>query len=85
MYENFIFKCFILQQKLKSIEKSIPIWEQELFEFDILTSFARFRIENPSSRFVSNEEKLQILNIETWRKYPFYFNLLKNIIFFIFQ
>ncbi len=49
--------CFILQVKLKSIEKNLSIWEQELFEFDLLASFARFRAENPSSRFLTEKDR----------------------------
>ncbi len=49
--------CFLLQIKLKSIEKNLLIWEQELYEFDLLASFARFRAENPSSRFLTDKDR----------------------------
>ncbi|APJ03614.1 MutS-related protein [Silvanigrella aquatica] len=49
--------CFILQFKLKSVQKNLPEWENDLYEFDLLASFARFHNENPTSRFITQEER----------------------------
>lgn len=49
--------CFIIQLKIKSVERNLPIWEEELHEFDLYSSFARFHLENPKSHFLSNEER----------------------------
>jgi hypothetical protein len=49
--------CFVIQLKLKSIEKKLPIWEEELYEFDLLSSFARFHLENSMSHFLTEEER----------------------------
>lgn len=49
--------CFLLQNKLKKLQSFISIWKEELYEFDLLASFARFQIENPSSRFLNDHDR----------------------------
>ncbi|KAB8033701.1 MutS-related protein [Fluviispira multicolorata] len=51
--------CLILQLKIKNFSATLKVWENELYEFDVIASFARFASENPNSRFVTLSERKQ--------------------------
>jgi hypothetical protein len=51
--------CTLLQFKINSLKQLLAVWEEELCEFDVLTSFARFHRENKSTHFVTAQERQQ--------------------------
>lgn len=49
--------CLLVERKIKKLDKDIIKWENELHYFDLICAFARFKIENPKSRFLSSDER----------------------------
>ncbi|WP_158997684.1 MutS-related protein [Pigmentibacter ruber] len=54
--------CFFLEKRIRNMQAEIETWEKELYLFDLLCSFARFKIENPESKFISLAERLSVDN-----------------------
>jgi hypothetical protein len=49
--------CLLLQWKLSSLKSQFPTWQQELYEFDVIASFARLKKENPQFHFLTEQER----------------------------
>lgn len=54
--------CLLLERKMKNLNNEMNNWEQELHQFDLLCAFARFKIENPKSHFLTFSERSSVDN-----------------------
>ncbi|WGL59661.1 hypothetical protein QEJ31_14105 [Pigmentibacter sp. JX0631] len=52
--------CFFLEKRIRNMQAEIEKWEKELHLFDLLCAFARFKIENSESKFITLAERLSI-------------------------
>ncbi len=49
---------------IKKISIHLPVWQEEINEFDLLMSFARLKVENPEFNFIEYKEENEVNKIQ---------------------